>query len=66
MSDYQQLIGRTIVAVRVMDKVELDQMDWWGHAPVLILDDGTEIVASKDYEGNGPGVLFIDNPTISN
>jgi len=49
-----------------MDKDELDQMDWWGHVPVLILDDGTEIVASKDYEGNGPGRFFIDNPTISN
>ena len=66
MSDYDQLIGRTITAVRVMDKDELDEMDWYGHVPVLILDDGTEIVASRDDEGNGPGRLFIDNPTISN
>ena len=64
MTDYNNLIGRTIVAVRIMNKEELDEMDWYGHAPVLILDDGTEIVASKDYEGNGPGVLFIDNPTL--
>lgn len=65
MTDYNNLIGRTIVAVRIMTKEELDEIDWYGHAPVLILDDGTEIVASKDYEGNGPGVLFIDNPTIA-
>ena len=64
MSDYQQLIGRTVVGVRALNQEELDNMDWYGHVPVLIFDDGTEIIASQDSEGNGPGVFFIDNPTI--
>lgn len=64
MSDYQQLIGRTVVGVRALNQEELDDMDWYGHVPVLIFDDGTEIIASQDSEGNGPGVFFIDNPTI--
>ena len=64
MSDYQQLIGRTITAVRALTKEELDDMDWYGYVPVLVLDDGTEIIASRDDEGNAPGRFFIDNPTI--
>lgn len=64
MSDYQQLIGRTVVGVRALNQEELDDMDWYGHVPVLIFDDGTEIIASQDSEGNGPGVFFIDNPNI--
>lgn len=64
MTDFNNLIGRTIVAVRTLSQDELDEMDWYGHAPVIVLDDGTEIVASRDDEGNGPGVFFIDNPTI--
>lgn len=64
--DYDFLIGRTIINVREMTKEELDEMDWYGSATVLVLDDGTEIVPSRDPEGNGPGTLFIDNPTITN
>lgn len=64
MTDYNNLIGRTITAVRMLTKDELDEMDWYGHVPVIVLDDGTEIIASRDDEGNGPGTLFIDNPTI--
>lgn len=64
MSDYQKLIGRTIVSVRYLDQEELDDIDWYGYVPALVLDDGTEIIASRDGEGNGPGVFFIDNPNI--
>lgn len=61
----QELIGRTITGIRFLDKEELDEMDWYGRVPVILLDDGTEIVASRDDEGNGPGRFFIDNPTVS-
>lgn len=45
------LIGRTITDVGYL----VDQGDVW---PCLVLDDGTQIVASRDDEGNGPGSLF--------
>ena len=59
------LIGKTIVAVRHLNKEELGDMDWYGRVPVIVLDDGTEIIASQDDEGNGPGRFFIDNSTVS-
>ena len=65
MYGYEQLIGRTIVSVRALTKEELDEMDWYGFAPVLVLDDGTEVTVSQDDEGNGPGRLFFDNPMVS-
>ena len=65
MSDFQHIIGRKIIGVRYLTQEELDEMDWYGRVPVILLDDGTEIVASQDDEGNGPGRFFIDNPTIS-
>ena len=64
MSDYQHLIGRFVVCVRTLNQEELDDLDWHGRVPVLVFDDGTEIIASQDSEGNGPGVFFIDNPNI--
>lgn len=64
MSDYQSLIGRTVTGIRYLTQEELDDMDWYGPVPVIVFDDGTEIIASCDSEGNGPGVFFIDNPTV--
>lgn len=67
MLEYADLIGRTIVQVRALTKEEMAEADWhsWGPVPVIILDDGTEIVASQDEEGNGPGALFISQPEVS-
>ncbi|MCK9458602.1 MAG: hypothetical protein M0R80_03100 [Proteobacteria bacterium] len=56
-----KLVGRTIVAVRKMNKKELQQEGWerCGDPPkVLVLDDGSRIYPSQDEEGNGPGILF--------
>ena len=58
----QNLIGRTIVGIRRLSREELDDMDWYGDVPVLILDNGTEILASQDSEGNGPGRFFVTDP----
>jgi len=65
MSDFENIIGRKIIGFRYLSQEELDEMDWYGRVPVILLDDGTEIVASQDDEGNGPGRFFIDNPTVS-
>jgi len=58
-----KLVGRTIVRVRRMEKGELEDEGWEPRrsmsAPLIIeLDNGTSIYASRDDEGNGPGVLF--------
>ena len=57
---YKPMIGRTIVEVREMTEEEKEEFDWWGHCPVIVLDDGQQIVVSQDGEGNGPGALFVD------
>lgn len=57
-----ELIGRTIVGTRNLTQDEKDYLDWWGAAPVLILDNGLELIASKDAEGNGPGTLWVLAP----
>lgn len=56
----EDIIGRTITAVKYMTEEELETHDWRGPVPILVLDDGTEIVAARDDEGNGAGVFWID------
>ena len=63
MSDpNQHLIGRTITAVRSLSPAEL-RAEMWDRSPiVLVLDDGTILLPSRDEEGNGPGALFSITP----
>lgn len=56
-----ELIGRTIVGTRNLTQDERDCLDW-RHAEVLILDDGTELVPSRDDEGNDAGVIWHCQP----
>ena len=50
------LFGKKIVGVRW--QTDKERPSWWERsAIVLVLDDGTELVASRDDEGNGPGAL---------
>ena len=56
------LTNRKIVCVRALTEEELEYLDWQP-APLerpagLQLDDGTLLIASQDFEGNGPGVMF--------
>ena len=52
------LIKRTIVNVRWMTDAEKTKLAWYRPAVVLELDDGSQVYASQDEEGNGPGTLF--------
>lgn len=61
----EDIIGRTITAVRHMTQDELDELDWRGPVPILILDDGTKILAACDDEGNDAGHLWINKPEAS-
>ena len=53
-----ELVGKKIVKVRQMIKIEMEQECWQGKNMCLELDDGTIIYPSQDEEGNGPGALF--------
>jgi hypothetical protein len=54
------IIGKTIVDLRPLTAEESADYGW---APsqggvVIVLDDGTTLIPSRDSEGNGPAVLF--------
>ena len=51
------LLGRKIVSVSYLPAEEFG-FDCGHYIVVLILDDGTEIFAMQDEEGNGSGVLM--------
>ena len=52
------LVGRKIIGFRYLDDDEIEELGWYRKAPVLILDNGDAIWASKDDEGNDAGALF--------
>ncbi len=61
------LVGKKIVAIRYMDKTEMENHGWSSGALLIQLDDGTIIYPSCDDEGNGAGALFTNSeemPTI--
>lgn len=62
MTTNNELLGRTIVGSRNLTQEEKDNLDWWGHAEILILDDGTELVPAADDEGNNCGSLWHCQP----
>lgn len=51
-------VGKKIVDVRVVS----GKFDLNDDVIALVLDDGTEVFASMDAEGNGPGELFASLP----
>jgi hypothetical protein len=63
----EQLLNRTITAVRYMtDKEQLD-MGWYKKSLIIELDNGLLIYPSADPEGNDAGVVFTtdkDNNTL--
>lgn len=60
------IIGHTIVGARHLTAAECDEWGWdhinpHNPAPVaLILSNGVIVYAVQDYEGNGPGALFLN------
>lgn len=51
------LIGRTIVRVRPTTEAEAAVFGF--RAAVIVLSDGTQLIAIQDDEGNGPGAIYI-------
>lgn len=52
------LVGRTIIAVRYMSQQEVEDLGWYCAGVVLQLDGGSLIYPSRDDEGNDAGALF--------
>ncbi len=57
----EQLLGKTIVAVRYMSREEADEIGWDTVPVVMQLDDGNLVYPGRDAEGNDSGVLFTNN-----
>lgn len=53
----QTLVGKTIAQIGYVNE---DDQYW----PIIILDDGTELVAQQDDEGNGPGSLVFGSEML--
>lgn len=62
-SEFGELVGKTVAAVRPLSKEELNDLYWeesYGSVGfVVIFTDGTCIIPSADPEGNGAGHLFL-------
>jgi fumarylacetoacetate (FAA) hydrolase family protein len=55
------IIGKKIIDIRPMTKAEIEEQYWQDDHEIgfaLVLEGGTVLFPSRDYEGNGPGVLF--------
>lgn len=55
-----KILGKTITGVRYMTAAEVEHFGWYDKAVVIQLDDGGELIASQDDEGNGAGALFTN------
>ena len=53
------VIGKKIVGIRYLTDKEKDASYWYKRCPILILEDGTQILPLSDDEGNESGVLEI-------
>lgn len=57
------LKGRTITDVFYMTEEEAEDLGWQSRALVLVLDDGSQLIAQSDDEGNDAGALSWANAT---
>jgi hypothetical protein len=53
------LKGRTIVDVRYLNAMEVEEMGWYRSGLMLFLDNGSQVMVQQDDEGNGPGALSV-------
>lgn len=57
----KDIIGQKIAKVRPLTNKERNDFGFdYGNPMAIILENGLKIVASRDPEGNGPGVFFTD------
>jgi hypothetical protein len=56
--------GKKVALVRWMTKAEMKEMGWFHSAPVIIFEDGSNIIAQSDDEGNDAGALSTSSEVI--
>lgn len=60
--------GKRIKQVRYATEEETEGLGWSDDVIIFETEDGTLFYPSKDSEGNGPGVMFVqealDGPTM--
>jgi hypothetical protein len=56
-----EITGKKITEIRHMTFEELELEFWESHEKVvcIVLEDGSVLIPSKDFEGNGPGSFFL-------
>lgn len=65
MSERDSLVGQKLVMIRPMAQTEKNAEGWEAgteRSVILVFEDGTVLFASRDEEGNGPGVLVGYDP----
>lgn len=55
------LEGKKITKVSYAPNTLMSSLDWEESMLVIELEGGMMLYASRDGEGNGPGVLFVDS-----
>lgn len=54
----KDVIGKKLVKIRLQTEEEMENLDWDRPATVLVFENGFEVFASRDDEGNNKGTLF--------
>ncbi len=60
------LVGKSIIDVRYLEDNEKEDMGWDERGLCFFLSDGTQLIISRDDEGNGPGSVFYSTEQNKN
>lgn len=55
-----KLVGKKITGIRYMSAREVEHFGWYDKAVIIQLEDGGELMASADDEGNNAGAIFTN------
>jgi len=56
--------GKRVALIRWMTQAEIKEMGWCHSAPVIVFEDGSNIVAQMDDEGNDAGALSTSSESV--
>ena len=59
-----EILGQRIVRVRYMTKTEAEDWGWYSCPLMMMLENGTWLIHSKDDENNDGGALSLVNPNM--
>lgn len=56
--------GKKVAMIRWMTDEERKEMGWFRSAPVIFFEDGSNIIAKSDDEGNDAGALSTSSESL--